>query len=716
MIKQISLLAFALGVGLVACSPATPKLIPDPKVRNDKVATDSDNFVFNPKVDIIFVVDNSGSMGVHQSNLSRNINLFVQSFSNSVQIDYNVGVVTSDMKNRNQTGRLQGGVRFVNRSTPNGIAEMARNIMVGTNGDYEEMSFDPVAEALSQPLVGGYNAGFYRQDAHLAVIFITDAEDQSKRYDADSLYQFLVGLKGNRDKVLGYGVIVPSLDRRCDRDETNVTPDMIEDFLGMTINTGKNVFGLCDPNFGQNLANLSQDIARYVGGVIYLTRAPIPETIRVLYGSQTIPSDPKVGWMFDPIRNAVILGQDIVWSTQPAGTKVQVLFDAAQFEEEKQSMKRRQLLVSLAAVFSSALAAALFKWKAWMQSDSTSNSQKNSSSVGSMSQLEKTPIDFQWPVAEPFLFCVHHYDFYPEGNGKYGPQASLLKGREIGMDFTEKDGFRMYHGEEVPGFPVHPHRGFETITIVRKGYVDHADSLGAAGRYGEGDVQWMTAGAGVQHSEMFPMLKTDQPNTLELFQIWLNLPKKSKMVPAHFKMFWSEQIPQIKAPKVHVNLIAGNFQGQQSLQPPPDSWASDANNEVLILLVKLDEGGEITLPKVSEDTNRMLYFFEGSFLEINGAKVVKKTAVKIKDSSEQKIKATAPLSEFLLLQAKKIGEPVVQHGPFVMNTKADIIQTFEDFQKTQFGGWNWERSDMVHGPRIERFAKYPNGKIEKPQS
>lgn len=374
-------------------------------------------------------------------------------------------------------------------------------------------------------------------------------------------------------------------------------------------------------------------------------------------------------------------------------------------------MKRRQLLVSLAAVFSGAIGIAFLKWSQWF---SLKQKKDSTNSEGAMSILEKTPIDFQWPVAEPFLFCVHHYDFYPEGSGNYGPASHLLKGRELGMDFTEKDGFRMYHGDTVPGFPVHPHRGFETITIVRKGYVDHADSLGAAGRYGEGDVQWMTAGAGVQHSEMFPLLKNDSPNTLELFQIWLNLPKKSKMVPAHFKMFWSEKIPQIKSSQAHINLIAGEFQGQKSLQPPPDSWASDPANEVLILLAKLDANGEITLPQVSDDTNRMLYFFEGSFLEINGEQVVKKTAVKIKSSKEIRIKATAPLSEFLLLQAKKIGEPVVQHGPFVMNTRADIIQTFEDYQKTQFGGWKWEREDMVHGPHIERFARYPDGRTEKP--
>ena len=113
----------------------------------------------------------------------------------------------------------------------------------------------------------------------------------------------------------------------------------------------------------------------------------------------------------------------------------------------------------------------------------------------------KTQFDlgFQWQVQEPFIFCVHHYDTYPRGMPNLGPDPAHHKGRNIGRDFELKDGFRMYHGATIPGFPVHPHRGFETVTIVRKGYVDHADSMGAAGRYGEGDVQWMTAGRGIQH-------------------------------------------------------------------------------------------------------------------------------------------------------------------------------------------------------------------------
>jgi redox-sensitive bicupin YhaK (pirin superfamily) len=274
----------------------------------------------------------------------------------------------------------------------------------------------------------------------------------------------------------------------------------------------------------------------------------------------------------------------------------------------------------------------------------------------------------------------------------------------------------MYHGDRVPGFPVHPHRGFETITIVRKGYVDHADSLGAAGRYGQGDVQWMTAGSGIQHSEMFPLLRTDRENTVELFQIWLNLPKKNKMVPPHFKMLWSESIPKIKLSdqQSEMTLIAGSWNGKLAVQPPPNSWATQSENEVFIALIKLKAGDKFILPKNSKVPHRALYFYEGSQIKIEDKVFSSQTGFIL--SGQNEISVLAPSSEidFLILQGAEIHEPVVQHGPFVMNSKDEIIQTIQDYQRTEFGGWPWERRDMVHGPKIERFAKYPDGKIERP--
>lgn len=331
--------------------------------------------------------------------------------------------------------------------------------------------------------------------------------------------------------------------------------------------------------------------------------------------------------------------------------------------------------------------------------------------------LRSVDIDFQWPVQEPFIFCVHHDDRYPAGTSELGPERRLLAGRSLGQDFTLKDGFRMYHGDVVPGFPLHPHRGFETITVVRQGYVDHSDSLGAAGRYGQGDVQWMTAGGGVQHCEMFPLLRQDQGNRLELFQIWLNLPRRSKMVPAHFKMFWSEQIPSIHLDegRVFVNLIAGSFGGMTAIAPPPDSWAADPGNDVTILLVRIARGGGFALGPAAGGSNRTLYHFSGDGLTLNGSPVRPKTALYLDAGQDLLAGSSAGEVEFLLLQAKPIGEPVVQYGPFVMNSMEEIRQTYEDYRRTEFGGWPWNRRDMVHGPAIERFAKYPDGRIERPE-
>ena len=128
--------------------------------------------------------------------------------------------------------------------------------------------------------------------------------------------------------------------------------------------------------------------------------------------------------------------------------------------------------------------------------------------------LATARLSFPFECESPFLFAVYHLDRYPAGNAIMGPDASLA-GHRIGADFGNPAGWSMYHGEDgVPGFPKHPHRGFETITITRQGLVDHTDSLGNGGRFGYGDVQWMTAGSGISHAEMFPLLNRKGENVL----------------------------------------------------------------------------------------------------------------------------------------------------------------------------------------------------------
>ena len=328
------------------------------------------------------------------------------------------------------------------------------------------------------------------------------------------------------------------------------------------------------------------------------------------------------------------------------------------------------------------------------------------------------PLGFQWETSDPFLFCVHHEDAFPKGNAEMGPDTSFLKGRHMGDDFIIKDGFRMYHSKSVPGFPGHPHRGFETITVVRKGIVDHADSMGAAGRYGNGDVQWMTAGKGVQHSEMFPLINADKDNEMELFQIWLNLPKRNKMVEPHFKMFWKDEIPNYthhdKANKSTViEIIAGEINQLKSQNPPPNSWAADANNEVAVWNIKMQANATFTIPKTAKGINRTIYFYEGSDITVAGTKIDKYHAIQLISDIDVEVLAGASSTSILMLQGRPIGEPVMQYGPFVMNTKQEINEAFEDYHATQFGGWPWPKYDQVHARELTRFAKYADGKIEK---
>jgi len=326
------------------------------------------------------------------------------------------------------------------------------------------------------------------------------------------------------------------------------------------------------------------------------------------------------------------------------------------------------------------------------------------------------PLDFQWPIKNPFLFCVHHDDHYPSGNEEMGPNASL-EGRNLGNDFTIKDGWRMYHGETIPGFPVHPHRGFETVTVVMNGFIDHSDSHGQAGRYGTGDVQWMTAGKGLQHSEMFPLLNNDKDNPLELFQIWLNLPKSKKFAEPHFKMLWNEDIPVSKiydadGKIVEIRVIAGHIENIIALNPAPDSWAADPKNEVSIWTIKMQAGCKWTIPSANEEVNRNIYFYRGDSISIDGTKILPNNCVEVKASAELHIENSNSESHLVLLQGKPINEPIVQYGPFVMNTQGEIRQTFIDYQETQFGGWPWERPDNVHPRTKGRFAKYLDGTEE----
>ena len=332
--------------------------------------------------------------------------------------------------------------------------------------------------------------------------------------------------------------------------------------------------------------------------------------------------------------------------------------------------------------------------------------------------INVTPLGSRWQTADPFLFCVHHIDHFPPGNDRLGPAAPLA-GRDLGQDFAGKDGWRMYHGDVVPGFPQHPHRGFETVTIVRTGYIDHSDSLGATARFGMGDVQWLTAGAGVVHSEMFPLLDATGPNTLELFQIWLNLPAKDKLAAPYFTMFWERDLPRRRFTDAsgrgtEVTLTAGALDDLQPLAPPPNSWAAREQADVAIWSIALEAGAAWAVPAAHGDgTARTLHVFAGSALKVAGRVVPCPAAIQVHAHQAVSIEAIAGPVDILLLQGRPISEPVAQHGPFVMNTRSELEQAFSDYRRTQFGGWPWPSDAPVHPREQGRFARHADGRLEQ---
>ena len=333
--------------------------------------------------------------------------------------------------------------------------------------------------------------------------------------------------------------------------------------------------------------------------------------------------------------------------------------------------------------------------------------------------LQTVELGRVWQTVDPFLFCVHHDDDYPEGDEELGPCAPLV-GRDIGMDFSGTDGWSMYHGSLVPGFPQHPHRGFETISFMRNGYMDHSDSLGAAARFGRGDVQWMTAGSGIVHAEMFPLLNDAERNETELFQIWINLPSSDKMVEPHFSMLWDHEIPKHTfldngGRPVQVTVVAGQIvPGSPAPTPPPHSWASRADSDVGIWHIGMSEQSSWTLPLAGHpDTVRTLYVFGDGAVRIGDTEVAGGTAAVVRCDVPATITEVAAGTEVLVLQGRPIAEPVIQYGPFVMNTKAEIAKAYEDYNETGFGGWPWDARDPNHGHDLKRFARHADGKVEE---
>lgn len=285
------------------------------------------------QTDILFVMDNSGSMDIHQNNLAQNMTPFISELVNG-GLDFHAGVVTTDMEYSKPGGRLIGTPAFFTPQTPNVATELARRLIVGTSGSAIEQVFAPVMAGLSEPLLSGPNAGFLRPSAQLALVVVTDAEDQSPQSDSDFI-QFLTALKGDKSLVSVQGLIVPSNVNGCNRDQ-GITPARIENVINAF---GGKEFSLCSPTLADDVKSLAQAIVNQNKSTnpspvpgnkvssVPLPSIPAFDTIVVKYGTQDITKgDLAYGWAYDPSNNSIVLGAKIPWSVQPADTPLEITY------------------------------------------------------------------------------------------------------------------------------------------------------------------------------------------------------------------------------------------------------------------------------------------------------------------------------------------------------------------------------------------------------
>ncbi|AOV15816.1 quercetin 2,3-dioxygenase [Acidihalobacter aeolianus] len=260
--------------------------------------------------------------------------------------------------------------------------------------------------------------------------------------------------------------------------------------------------------------------------------------------------------------------------------------------------------------------------------------------------------------------------------GYNGPEVSrrspfLMLDYAAPYEFSPNPGGRRGVGE-------HPHRGFETVTIVYDGEVEHRDSTGAGGIIGPGDVQWMTAGGGILHEEFHSAAYSRTGGRFEVAQLWVNLPAKDKMTPAHYQGITAAQIPAVPLPDDAglVRVIAGEFSGQRG---PAVTYTA-----MNVWDVRLQAGATAELPQ-PEGWSVIVVVMAGT-VRINGDKVLRHAEMATLSTAGSGLDISADdEAKLLLLAGEPIDEPVVGYGPFVMNSREEIMHAIDDFNRGRFG-------------------------------
>lgn len=239
--------------------------------------------------------------------------------------------------------------------------------------------------------------------------------------------------------------------------------------------------------------------------------------------------------------------------------------------------------------------------------------------------------------------------------------------------FLLLDNFESHDPDDyIGGFPSHPHRGFETVTYMLAGRMRHKDNLGHEGVIAAGDVQWMTAGKGIVHSEM----PEQEEGLLQGFQLWVNLPAKDKMTDPAYQEFSAENIPtEVHIDNVKVKVISGQTdQGTNGA-------VKYISTTPLYLDISLKAGSSFS-QKIPESHNAFIYVIDGAVSA--GERVIKRTLAILGSGDHVILTAGEEDSRFLLIAGQRLSEPVARGGPFVMNTRAEVFQAFRDYQSGKF--------------------------------
>lgn len=333
--------------------------------------------------------------------------------------------------------------------------------------------------------------------------------------------------------------------------------------------------------------------------------------------------------------------------------------------------------------------------------------------------LRYIDFDMHWDTEDPFTFVSHHRDNYPMGNSQQAPPYDMIAWRDLGHDYRKHNGFRMFNGKVVPGFPMHAHWGYETFTLAEEGYVDTFDSEGNQARFGFGDAQWVTASSKYQHNEMYPLVFQDRSNPNNITQIMINLPLEMKGSFNDVNMLWAEDIKHKKSTQdsgenVEVIVYAGSYENLTVNVPNPNSWAANPDNRVKIVQIKMDEGAEYVLKADSPEINRNLYFVSGSDADVGGFEAEAGYRMKLKPDIDIKIKNGDIPSKFWLLDGKPIKQKMSSFGPVILKDDKTVRAAMNDIRKHEFDIWPWNLIDKVHSIEAPRFIKYADGREEYP--